>query len=93
VVFGLAVDGRQEDDRKQACPLSALDEPGGLEAVHVRHLDVEHDESELALEQRDERLLAGLGRHELDVERLEHRPQGEQVVGPVVDEQHAGSGG
>ena len=68
-------------------PLPLLDQLRGLEAVHARHLDVEQDRRELLVEQPPQRLLARRGADEVGVERLEDRLQGEQVLGPVVDEQ------
>jgi hypothetical protein len=89
VVFELAADGGEEDDREVPRLLPRLDQAGGLEPVHVGHLDVEQHGGELATQQLAQRLLARTGAHQLEPERLEHRFEREQVVGPIVDEQDA----
>ena len=70
--------------------LELLDQLGGLEAVHARHLHVEQDHGELVVEQAPQRLFARLDADELLAERLEDRLEREQVLGPVVDEQELG---
>ena len=83
----LLVHRGQEDDRDALGLLAAADDPGGLVAVHARHVDVEQDDRELALEQMAQRLLAGGG--DLDLgEVLEHGADGEQIVLVVVDDEH-----
>ena len=60
--------------------LARLDQPRGLEAVHARHLHVEQDHGEVALEQAAQRGLARLRAHESLAERLENRLEREQVL-------------
>ena len=83
-------DRRQEDDRDRRRARAALDQLGRLEAVHVRHLDVEQDAREVAVEQLAQRGLSGLHGDELLVERLERRLERQQVLGAIVDEEDAG---
>ena len=66
-----------------------LDEGCRLEAVHVRHLRVEDDRGDVLLEQGVKRLCAGVGEPALQAEGLEHRLESDEVVGPVVDQQHS----
>jgi len=61
-----------------------LDPGGGLDAAHPRHHDVEQHDGELVREQRLQRLLAGLDRHEDLVQRGQDGVQRDQVLGPVV---------
>ena len=76
----------EEDDRDALGLLALADDAGGLVAVHARHVDVEQDHRELALEQMAQRLLAGAGDHDLG-QILDHGADGEQVVLVVVDDQ------
>ena len=92
-VLGVLRDRGQEEDRDVLRPLPLLDQLGGLEAVHPRHLDVEQDRRELVVQQPPQRLLARRGADEIGVERLEDRLEREQVLGPVVDQQQLGPGG
>ena len=80
-------DRGQEDDRDRLRPLALLDQLRGLEPVETRHLDVEQDAREVLVEERPERLLAGLRADEVLAERLEDRAQGDEVLLAVVDEQ------
>jgi hypothetical protein len=77
----------QEDDRDVARPLTGLDQLGGLDAVHARHLDVEQDHREVADEHLAQRLLAGVGLDDVDAQRLQDGLQRDAVLAPVVDEQ------
>ena len=83
----LLVRGGQEDDGGVPRPLALLDRARGLEAVEPRHHDVEEDHRELLVEQVPERLLARLRAHEVLPQRLQDRLEGEQVLGPVIDQQ------
>ena len=80
-------DRGQEDDRDVPRALELLDQLGGLEAVHARHLNVEQDHGVLVVEQAPQRLFARLDADELLAERLEDRLEREEVLRPVVDEQ------
>lgn len=87
----LGVVGGEEDDRDLRRPLPLLDAGRRLEPVHAGHLHVEEDEGHLLHEEVLERLLPGAGPQDGVAERLEHRLQGDQVLGPVVhDEDHDG---
>ena len=70
--------------------LELLDQLGGLEAVHARHLHVEQDHGVLVVEQASQRLFARLDADELLAERIEDRLEREEVLRPVVDEQDPG---
>ena len=76
----------QEDDRDVPGALALLDVPGGLEAVHVRHLRVQQDHREVVDQQLLERVLAAGHRDQLDRQPLQDRLQREQVLPPVVDQ-------
>ena len=86
----LLVDRGQEDDRDVLGLRPLLDHLGGLEAVHVRHLDVEQDHREVVMQQPLERLLAGPRLDHVDRQRVEHRAQRQQVLRLVVDDQDVG---
>ena len=86
-VLLLLRDRGQEDDRDRLRPLALLDQLCRVEPVETRHLDVEQDAREVVVEQRPERLLAGLRADEVLAERLEDRAQGDEVLLAVVDEQ------
>ena len=86
-VLLLLRDRGQEDDRDRLRPLALLDQLCRVEPVETRHLDVEQDAREVVVEQRPERLLAGLRADEVLAERLEDRSQGDEVLLAVVDEQ------
>jgi hypothetical protein len=88
-VVRLLADGRDEDDRDVLRALPLLDELGGLETVHPRHLDVEEDHGEIVLEQALERFFSGACVDHIELERVEHRVQRHEVLGLVVDEQDA----
>ena len=87
-MLGLLVDRRQEDDRNALGLVAGADDLGGLVTVHSRHVDVEQDHRELALEQVAQRFLAGTGEDDL-TQVLEDGRDGEQVAIVVVDQQHA----
>jgi len=83
----LLVDRRQEDDRDVLGLRPALDQLGRLEAVHVRHLDIEQDRGEVVQEQPLQRLLAGAGVDDVHVQRRENGAHGQQVLRLVIDDQ------
>ena len=93
LVLGLPADGGEEDDGDVGAAGPALDQPGRLVAVHPRHLDVEQDHREVVDEHLAEGVGAGGGPGDVDVEGLEGGLQGEEVVGPVVDDEDAGAHG
>ena len=82
--------GGDEDDRRVRRPLVLPDELGGLEAVDVRHVDVEQDDGELAREHLAQRLRARAHHHQVLLELLEDRPEDEQLLRQIVDDQDVG---
>ena len=76
-----------EDDRRLLEARMPVDHGGGLEAVHVRHVDVEQDGGELALHQPRERLPARARLDEVEPEVAEDRVVAEQARRLVVDQQ------
>ncbi len=82
------VDRGQEHDRDALGLLAGADQLGGLIAVHAGHVDVEQDDREFALEEMAQRLLPGIGEHDLG-DILDHRGHREQVARIVVHHQHA----
>ena len=86
-VLGFLVDRGEENDRDVPRALARIDESRRLETVQVRHLHVEQDHRELALEQAAQCVLTRRRAHEMLSQRLEDRLEGEQVLRPVVDDQ------
>ena len=80
--------GRDEDDRRVRRPAVLADELSRLDAVDVGHVDVEHDDGELALEQLAQRLGARAHEDEVLVEILEHLAEREPFVGQIVDDEN-----
>ena len=77
-----------EDDRRLLGAGPPADQAGGLEAVELRHVDVEQDHRELVTQERAQRLVPGArGRH-LHAEVRQDRLERQQLVGAVVDQQH-----
>jgi hypothetical protein len=90
-VDSVAVHRGDEDDRDVAAARVLLDEAGGLEAVHVRHLHVQQDEGELAVKDLAQRLDARSGHDQLVAQRRQDRFQRHQVGRVIVDDQNAGA--
>src|SRR6266508_437446 len=80
-------DGRDEDDRNVLRPFALLDQRSGLEAVEIRHLDVEQDDRDVVLQELAEGVHTGVGIKKVLVERLEDPLEGEEVLGAIVDEE------
>jgi hypothetical protein len=78
---------RDEDDRRVLRVLSLANQGGRLEPVHTRHVDIEQDHREIAIEQALERLAAGVGGDDVRAEVLQQRGKRQQLVGAVVDNQ------
>src|SRR3546814_17101577 len=78
-MLGFLVDGREEDDWDALRLLAVADDLGGFVAVHSRHVDVEQDDREFALQEMAKRLLAR-GRRDDVGDILQHRLDGEQVA-------------
>ena len=70
------------------CSVS-LEPAAGLEAVHLRHHDVQQDEVGLHAGQHLERLLAVCGDTDLVAFALQNGRQGLDVGGRVIDNQNA----
>ena len=83
-----AVEGGEEDDRDPAAALAAADHRRGLEAVHVRHLDVEDDEREVLMQQALERLTTGARLDEAAVDVGERRLERRQVLAVAAVRRH-----
>ena len=66
---------------------AAADHRGGLEAVHVRHVDVEQDHRELALEQEPQRLPSRMRRDHVLAEAFEDGLVDQEFLGQVVHDQ------
>ena len=77
----------EEDDRRLAGALARTDQVGELEAVDPRHLHVEQDHREVPVEQQPERIVPVRGARQPMAERRKRRLEGEEVLGPVVDEE------
>src|SRR5438309_417766 len=90
-VCGFTAERRDEDDGDVPGLLPLLDQLRRLEAIEPRHLDVEQDHRERLSQELQERLLTGLCFHQPRAERLQHAFQREEVLGPIVDQQHAGN--
>ena len=90
-VRGFTAERRDEDDGNVPGLLPLLDQLCGLQAIESRHLDVEQDHRERVSQELQERLLAGPGFHQPRSDRLQHALQREEVLGPIVDQQHAGN--
>ena len=86
----VAVECGDEDDRREARRRQGLDVPRDLVAVHPGHLHVEDDDGEVLVQDVLERFGGVVGADEANAERLESRLEGEEVLGAVVDQEHAG---
>ena len=64
----------------------------GLESVHSRHVDIEQDDGELALEHSLESLLSGAGLDDLGIDSLENRAVRQALLGQVVDDEDPRTG-
>ena len=69
--------------------LTLLDELRRLQTVETRHLHVEENHGERLPEELQERLFARARLDQPHFEGLQGPFQREEVLGPVVDEQHA----
>jgi hypothetical protein len=86
----VTVECGDEDDRREARRRHGLDVARDLVAVHPGHLDVEDDDGEVLVQHVLERLRGVVGTHEAHAERLERRLEGEEILGTVVHQEHAG---
>ena len=70
--------------------LALADQGGRLEAVQLRHVDVEQDHREIVGQQPPQGLAPGVDRDDRLVQLLQHRLDGQQLVRHVVDDQDLG---
>ena len=89
-MLGVAAQRRDEDDRDVPAARVLLDQRRGLEAAHARHLHVEQDQREVALQDVLERLVTGVSLHQAVAERPQDGLQRQQIGGVVIDHQDAG---
>ena len=87
----VAVERGDEDDRREARRRHGLDVPRDLVAVHPGHLHVEDDDGEVLVQDVLERLGGVVGADEANAKWLECRLEGEEVLGTVVHQEHAGT--
>ena len=79
--------GRDEQDRRVARTLPFANQGGGLEAVHLRHLDVQQDDRKVVVQELAQSFLAGRRLDQILSQILQDRFQGEQIRRTVVDQQ------
>ena len=85
-VFIALVPG-QKQNRRVPGTRAAADQLGCLEAVHVRHLDIQQHRRELILQQIAQRLGSGIGEDQIFAERIQGGFQGHQILGRIIDQQ------
>jgi hypothetical protein len=90
VEVGRTVRG-QEHDRGVARARALPHQARGLETVEPGHLHVHQDHAEILLQEAQQGLLARSGGDDRGVEVAQHRAQGEQGAGIVVDQQDRGN--
>ncbi len=84
---GLVAVGGDEDDGRVLAARTGADQRRGLEAVHDRHVDVEEDDGEVAVEEVLERLLARERLDDVLAQLGEDGLDGDELVRVVVDHQ------
>jgi len=82
-----------EDDGRVRGALVAADQRGRLEAVHVRHVDVQQDHGEVAPQDLAQRVRARTREHDVLVQIGQHRLEHQQLLRQVVDDQDVGAVG
>ena len=80
-------DGGDEDDRRPPAARMVADHPGELEAVEIRHADVDQHDRDIGFEQVDERLLRRAGLEQRLAELLQDDLVAQQLGRLVVDQQ------
>jgi hypothetical protein len=83
----LVAEGGEKDDGRVLGARPPADQRRGLEAVHVRHADVEEDHGEVALEQRAQRVAPRADRDDAGRHVGQDRRDGGQLVRRVVHHQ------
>src|SRR5262249_52776236 len=81
-------DRGEENDGRVVCLLSLADQRGRLKAVHIRHFDVEKNNSHLILEKILQSLPAGRGLHKVLVQVSQNPFERNQIFPPVIDQQN-----
>jgi hypothetical protein len=76
-----------ENDRRLLEARMLVDQCGGLETVHARHVDVEQDRGEIGFHEPSERLRPGTRMDEVLPEDAQDRVVAHEPGGLVVDEQ------
>ena len=79
--------GGEKDDRHVASPRALADHRGGLEAVHLRHVDVEQDHRDVVVEEKAQRLPTGIDGDDILSELGQHGLDRHPLRGRVVDDQ------
>ncbi len=82
------VGGGQKQDGSVTRFVALPNEGRSLEAVHLRHFDVQEDDREIVSQQPLQRLASGFGANQVLAEPLQHRLQRHQVGGLIVDEEN-----
>ena len=80
--------GGEKDDRRVGGAPALANKRRGLEAVHVRHVDVEENDGKVLVQQAPQGFAAGLGRDDVLPELLEHDFHGQKFFRQVVDNQN-----
>ena len=83
----VVVVGGDEDDRHVRGPAPVADQGRGFEPVHARHVDVEQNDGEIALEHLFQCLLAGFG-GEKPPEILQDGLVDQKLVRAVIDDEN-----
>ncbi len=84
-------EGGDEDDGRVARFPTLPDERRGFVARHSRHVHIEQDDREFALEQQLQRVLARRHADHILAEVAERDPIGEVLLGQVVHDQNVGA--
>ncbi len=82
-----------EDDRHVAGCLPASDEAGGLEAVHAGHADIQEDARAFIVQEVPQAFFAGAGENQSRAEIFKGAFKGDQIVGPIIDQNYSGGAG
>ena len=81
------VNGGDEDDRGLLEARMLADHLGQLEAVQLRHADIDQDDRDIGLEQIGQRLLGRGGRDQIFAQLLQHHLIAEQLAGLIIHQQ------
>ncbi|MNF89551.1 hypothetical protein D3C84_720810 [compost metagenome] len=78
-----------EDDGRIGRFRTAMDQGGGFDAIHFRHLHIEQDYREIALQQQAQRFAAGACRGDVQLHVADHRSQRGELGRIVIHQQHS----